>query len=294
MELTELLHLYPQTFVTTEQLSTDEYLIFPLEKYFVNFFRDSLSQTEKHLLETLFRQGQITLNSISPINDPWRVYLTSPSTMMPETDKLVRQISFHLEFITNDFKISDWLTALSQMLADNYLTAYSLNETTGIIIENYTNQSSTLSELDGIRQTLDEDFSTKSHMFIGNFWKPVDNLKEIFQAEEQVFESEWSYFHGQTFKLQHVLFHCLYCQALPAKLVDAYYQYLLNYPEVIEIIPQLYLQQGNVSLAAKKLYLHRNTVQYRIEKFYHETSISLKQMDDLVFCYFLLAAHSNN
>ncbi|MFT9097934.1 helix-turn-helix domain-containing protein [Liquorilactobacillus sp.] len=294
MELTELLHLYPQTFITTEQLLTDKYLIFPLEKYFVNFFRDSLSQTERHLLETLFRQGQITLNSISPINDPWRAYLTSPGTTMPETDKLVRQISFHLEFKTTDFKISDWLTALSQILPNNYLTAYSLNESTGILIESCTSQSSSLNELDGIRQMLDEDFSTKSHMFIGNFWEPLGDLKRILQAEEQVFESEWSYFHGQTFKLQHVLFHCLYCQALPTQLVDAYYKYLLNYPEVIEIIPQLYRQQGNVSLAAKKLYLHRNTIQYRIEKFYHETRISLKQMDDLVFCYFLLTAHSNN
>ncbi|MDN2453661.1 helix-turn-helix domain-containing protein [Lactobacillus sp. UCMA15818] len=294
MELTELLHLYPQTFITTEQLLTDKYLIFPLEKYFVNFFRDSLSQTERHLLETLFRQGQITLNSISPINDPWRAYLTSPGTTMPETDKLVRQISFHLEFKTTDFKISDWLTALSQILPNNYLTAYSLNESTGILIESCTSQSSSLSELDGIRQMLDEDFSTKSHMFIGNFWEPLGDLKRILQAEEQVFESEWSYFHGQTFKLQHVLFHCLYCQALPTQLVDAYYKYLLNYPEVIEVIPQLYRQQGNVSLAAKKLYLHRNTIQYRIEKFYHETRISLKQMDDLVFCYFLLTAHSNN
>ncbi|NRE28611.1 Fis family transcriptional regulator, partial [Enterococcus faecalis] len=50
----------------------------------------------------------------------------------------------------------------------------------------------------------------------------------------------------------------------------------------------LWKNQGNISSTAKDLFMHRNTLHYRLEKFFEQTGLSLKKMDDLIFCYLLL------
>lgn len=54
------------------------------------------------------------------------------------------------------------------------------------------------------------------------------------------------------------------------------------------IISALWKHQGNISSTAKELFMHRNTLQYRIDKFYDQTNLSLKNMDDLVLAYLLV------
>ncbi|WP_227869161.1 helix-turn-helix domain-containing protein [Tetragenococcus halophilus] len=46
--------------------------------------------------------------------------------------------------------------------------------------------------------------------------------------------------------------------------------------------------QGNISSAAKELFMHRNTLQYKVDKFQEQTKTNLKKMDDLFLCYLLI------
>ncbi|MCD8511165.1 MAG: helix-turn-helix domain-containing protein [Bacillus sp. (in: Bacteria)] len=45
----------------------------------------------------------------------------------------------------------------------------------------------------------------------------------------------------------------------------------------------------NTSLAAKKLYMHRNTLQYRVDKFIEKTSIDIKRFPNAVAVYFMFS-----
>ncbi|WP_249870187.1 PucR family transcriptional regulator [Oceanobacillus saliphilus] len=47
----------------------------------------------------------------------------------------------------------------------------------------------------------------------------------------------------------------------------------------------------NISVTAKKLYMHRNSLQYRIDKFHEKTGIDLKQFEQAVTVYLALLAH---
>ncbi|WP_052077226.1 helix-turn-helix domain-containing protein [Tetragenococcus muriaticus] len=53
--------------------------------------------------------------------------------------------------------------------------------------------------------------------------------------------------------------------------------------EFIQMIAALWKTQGNLSSAAKELFMHRNTLQYKVDKFQQQTKTNLKKMDDLVF-----------
>ncbi|AYW51335.1 hypothetical protein C7H83_13095 [Tetragenococcus halophilus] len=59
-------------------------------------------------------------------------------------------------------------------------------------------------------------------------------------------------------------------------------------PEFIKIISKLWEMQGNISSAAKELFMHRNTLQYKVDKFQEQTKTNLKKMDDLFLCYLLI------
>lgn len=159
-------------------------------------------------------------------------------------------------------------------------------------MEPFSSDSPTLKEFDGIRQTLDSDFSTNSKVFIGHFWQPSPTLRNILLLEKTFFQSEITAVRSNTFCLPQIFLQAVSQQILAPELLAAYRDELTQYPEIQTIIPALYHQQGNLSSAAKELYIHRNTLQYRLDKLYRETQLSLKNMDDLVFCYFLLV--SNN
>ena len=58
--------------------------------------------------------------------------------------------------------------------------------------------------------------------------------------------------------------------------------------EIKEIIKTLWLNQGNITSTSKELYIHRNTLQYRLDKFYERYGLSLKEMKNLTLCYLLI------
>ena len=50
----------------------------------------------------------------------------------------------------------------------------------------------------------------------------------------------------------------------------------------------------NVSLAAKKLHMHRNSLQYRIDKFIEKTSIDIKQFKGALTVYLAILLHEHH
>lgn len=66
------------------------------------------------------------------------------------------------------------------------------------------------------------------------------------------------------------------------------YREILKQAEMEGIILELWRNLGNISSTAKALFLHRNTLKYKIEKFQEQTGFNLKEANDLLFCYLIL------
>ncbi len=65
-------------------------------------------------------------------------------------------------------------------------------------------------------------------------------------------------------------------------LIKSYIE-LIKQNEMEEIIQELWNELGNVSSAAKTLFLHRNTLKYRIEKFQEQSGFNLKK--PMIYCF---------
>ena len=70
------------------------------------------------------------------------------------------------------------------------------------------------------------------------------------------------------------------------------YQDWFNDEEMRHLIRVLWEQQGNFSSAAKELFMHRNSLLYKIDKFQERTMLNLKNNNALFLCYLLVSLFS--
>lgn len=73
----------------------------------------------------------------------------------------------------------------------------------------------------------------------------------------------------------------------PEKLYPQAFNLIENNPETKEMIQKLWVTSTNIAQCASKLYLHRNTLIYRMDKFEKETQLDLKNQNDLLISYLL-------
>ncbi len=63
------------------------------------------------------------------------------------------------------------------------------------------------------------------------------------------------------------------------------HQILLDDPDLIRTIKTYIENQANATLTAKQLFMHRNSLQYRIDKFIEKTGIDIKTFHGSFFTY---------
>ncbi|WP_193437029.1 helix-turn-helix domain-containing protein, partial [Streptococcus suis] len=63
---------------------------------------------------------------------------------------------------------------------------------------------------------------------------------------------------------------------------------LIDQQDMQDIILSLWTEGAVVTKTAQSLYVHRNTLQYRLDKWQDMTGLQLKELTDLSFCYQVL------
>ncbi|MEE1325633.1 MAG: helix-turn-helix domain-containing protein, partial [Streptococcus sp.] len=58
--------------------------------------------------------------------------------------------------------------------------------------------------------------------------------------------------------------------------------------DIRPIIMTMWQEQGNLAKTAQNLYIHRNSLHYKIEKFRLLSGLNLKNLNDLAFSYLLI------
>jgi DNA-binding PucR family transcriptional regulator len=105
-------------------------------------------------------------------------------------------------------------------------------------------------------------------------------LPEIYQEEKDLFIFAQN-IHGAgiVFSFERV-FPSFIAHSIPSevkqKLIKAFVEVFKEDSEMFSTIKSFLENNLNASLTAKKLYVHRNTLQYRVDKFTDKTGIQLK------------------
>lgn len=283
--LKKLQTLYPNTLLFTGQPheSLDDYFLFVdyTKNEWIAIPKGQIGSQELELLRTLYELvDPEDTSSLAPILKSWFHYLFLNGQTPPhEEGTFFRLAQFHIK--GESIEKSEIEQALNGFFSDEIMIVWENNHS-GVIVEQGKHKASFLAEKEllSMAETLESDFFTKIYFYIG---KPI-LLTDMFPS---YFQTEKEYFHFALTKLPQVnifsfekVFPSFLAVNLPAsiqeKLSQTIFEAFIEEPEMLRTL-KIFLENNlNASLTAKKLYIHRNTLQYRIDKFTEKTGIQLK------------------
>ena len=288
--------LYENSVLYTEpplQLSNQFYIFFNQSaNQWLAIPKAKLSEKELNLLQVLYQQ----VNIPSRPTGKWYEFLLVNGPMpTTSTDSNYRIIQFHIKGNVVQEEIE---SALNGFFSDEvqYIWEDSQN---GCVIEEKRQISLSESELASISDTLESDFYVKISFYIGKLFPLSNQLPNQYQQEKEYFQFAKTHLSGSnTFTFEKV-FPPFVAANLPETIKEKIYKefsdLFLEDPELYITIKVFLENNLNASMTAKKLYIHRNTLQYRIDKFIDKTGVQLKDFYGAftVFLACLLFQHDN-
>ena len=244
---------------------------------------DELSSRELALLEKLTK----TPTKVSSQLSPWQHYLEQEGQCPVQLDT-IQFIHVCLIQKNEDFNEQEWLEMMQEIFGD-VLTSFSCFPKHYTIVRIADVETISTQDLQAIHATVEEDFAISMKIFIGNVWKMSEAIPGIYQAEKALFVT---YLHESN-KQSCLAFAPMVLWGFTQKKLDIspipetlYTQ--MSQDEFPDLIEALWHERGTLTKAATRLFIHRNTLQYRIDRFGQLTGLSLKNMDALTLCHFLL------
>lgn len=137
--------------------------------------------------------------------------------------------------------------------------------------------------------TFASDFFINVHFYMGQALAFSERIPDAFQWEQTCFKASLRYFEEQHVHSFQDVAPPLLLEKVDSdfrkRVADAVLHELENDKELLKTIRIFIECNLNVSLAAKKLYMHRNSLQYRIEKFIEKTGIDIKNFKGAAATY---------
>ena len=254
----------------------------------IYLLESSLTERERFLIETLNTQPK---KSSIPTH-PWLAYLEGKGAL-PTPTAYIQCV--HLAVFPKQegvFQEKEWLEFVENLTVGTLAVFKNFRHHYTLVVnpEVAPSLASTLFE---VQSAIEDDFAVELQLFIGNRWATSSPVPLLYQAEKALFVEYLMHSH----KRSSLEFAPVMLWAIANALVDIApiadeLILLLSEDDVKELIEALWDAHGNVSKASQKLFLHRNTLQYRIDRFAEQTGLNVKDMNDLTLCHLLLQKQS--
>lgn len=282
MDSNQLPAIFPTGRVDQQPHGNEQELTIPVDQGFFHVAKTELTPRELQLLE-LFAPHTTHHAEKEHL---WYQILFEGATV-PATPAL-RVIQVKLK-IQPGFLKKEWLAEIDDMFL-RLVDRFFIQDDLLLLIEEKGDTNYPVEEIFGLFQALDTDFDIYTQVFVGAFHGDPTSLAANFQEEQQIFTGELATRNRQKdFPFTSTAINYFIGEPVKASpMMNGLYQDWFSDSEMIDILRALWQSQGNVSSAAKELFLHRNTVLYRIDKFQEATRLDLKNMNDLVFCHLLI------
>ena len=291
MNQNELQQLFPEAKITTAPSLGPAYFTLPFQSRWVHIPEHTLNGREKALLKQLLLNEDQT--SEIPQN-PWAQFLLGHKTDIPSGLAQTQLLQFSLSYREEDagsFDQALWLDAFSQTLP-LVRDCFFLNSKSGVFILDSPEPYCIDDELAAVLDILDDDFSLRTTLYLGQRWSVDARLPLLFEEERKIFAASRTIAKGNkiTTLAAIALPYVISESGSQNPVLQALQTTIGSSDGTDELITAMWRNQGNLSKAAADLYLHRNTLQYRIDRFFDATGLSLKNMDDLALAYLAITA----
>ena len=280
----ELLDWFPQAQIVDQPIDKEGFLTLPVSsQQWILLEEVGLSEREKQLVALLTKQEQtISLN-------PWYSYLIEGKGQAPQNFKKLQLVYCHLSYFQQE-NLTSWLEMMGTLFP-NCQTVVQVGAQDYIFVLQQDKYSSVRSILTDTLEAVEYDFGVRLSIMLGQVWSQTGHqaLSDLIRVERDLFKNWWRHGH-QGFHT----FSQLYLWSLGEQMVDLgmikeyLHQMILDQDQIQEIILSLWDNSAVLTKTAQQLYLHRNSLQYKIDKWAELTGLELKDLTDLTLCYQLI------
>ncbi|MDX5015867.1 helix-turn-helix domain-containing protein [Streptococcus anginosus] len=282
---TDFLKWFPQGRLQSNPNANENEVAIPISSnQWLLFKKSSLTKREQELISLLLEKESAFDGG------PWYDYLVHNRGKMPQNVQKIQFVHCHLFHYENE-TIGSWLEMMRTILP-NRIADFQLSSQDYIFV---LDQTQLVPVKDVLRDTLsaiEYDFSLTLTIQIGQIWPLIfeESYPELFQAENALFVKWWEQVqHSNVHSFSHLFLWGIGQKdfILPL-LTKKLHQLIESQDQLVDIIAALWENTAVVTKAAQQLYIHRNTLQYHIDKWEELTGLQLKDLTDLTLCYHVI------
>lgn len=288
-----LQELFPEIQINNSSWVGEDYFSVPYEEKWLHFPNDSVTEREKKLIIQLMSPEAVHFKKQT---NRWAKFLLEGSKQIPVDYEKIQLLQVSIKITNNDsFDYQLWLDSFKNTLSfieDGFF----ITEQYGVLIIYNPTHIDLLEEIEGILNVLDDDFTVQTSVYLGQNWFVTENLPKLFAEEQQIFMDQHSHFQRKKIATlaDNALTHFSHEATSKSTILQTLKESILSIDGGSELIVSMWNNLGNISKAANELYVHRNTLQYRIDRFFQETGINLKIMDDLLLSYLAIISRNES
>lgn len=287
-----LKQLYPHDIMTdpSKVSSHDDYIWFQTEKGPIGLLKSAISAKEQALLE-MFLTSYVTGQNLTREQSFWHDLLFTGRTPSQAQDREIDSFRFIHLFVKDPAidKVS-FAEAVDGLFPSE--TVLWETEQEGVLIEPLESDREDTIGYEDLVDAVTSDFYTDLFLYVGGKQSQLEEAPERFRQEKTYFHSCRSqipkqsvFYHGEQIPfllLQHT------SETTKKALFNELFQEVADDRELLDSIHQYLACNMNVTTAAKKLFIHRNSLQYRVDKFVEKTGLDVKSFPEAVTVYLAL------
>ncbi|MBC5618533.1 helix-turn-helix domain-containing protein [Streptococcus anginosus] len=282
---TDFLKWFPQGRLQSNPNANENEVAIPISSnQWLLLKKSSLTQREQELISLLLEKESAFDGG------PWYDYLVHNRGKMPQNVQKIQFVHCHLFHYENE-TIGSWLEMMRTILP-NRIADFQLSSQDYIFVLDQTRLVPVKDVLRDTLSAIEYDFSLTLTIQIGQIWPLIfeESYSELFQAEHTLFVKWWKQVqHSNVYS-----FSQLFLWGIGQKdfilpiLTKKLHQLIESQDQLVDIIAALWENTAVVTKAAQQLYIHRNTLQYHIDKWEELTGLQLKDLTDLTLCYHIV------
>ena len=282
---TDFLKWFPQGRLQSNPNANENEVAIPISSnQWLLLKKSSLTQREQELISLLLEKESAFDGG------PWYDYLVHNRGKMPQNVQKIQFVHCHLFHYENE-TIGSWLEMMRTILP-NRIADFQLSSQDYIFVLDQTRLVPVKDVLRDTLSAIEYDFSLTLTIQIGQIWPLIfeESYSELFQAEHTLFAKWWKQVqHSNVYS-----FSQLFLWGIGQKdfilpiLTKKLHQLIESQDQLVDIIAALWENTAVVTKAAQQLYIHRNTLQYHIDKWEELTGLQLKDLTDLTLCYHIV------
>ena len=274
---------FPHAEVTDQAHPPAGYVAIPLQAHqWLLLKEEELTEREKQLISLLGGEEEVAPN-------PWYQYLIDGKGEAPQVIKKMQLVYCHISHSTAE-GMASWLEMM-QTLLPNFRATLQLSGQDYVLI---LDQDQSLPVADILKDTvsaMEYDFNIRLSILVGQVWTESKEGKvaPVIRAEQAVFRAWIREGHQGVYRFSQLYLWGIEQAGLDLTPIKAsLHQLIESQDQLQDIIVALWDNGAVVTKAAQQLYLHRNSLQYKIDKWEELTGLQLKNLTDLALCYHLV------